>query len=255
MAHSRVLRRVPAIAVLLVTLGCNLPADAAPGASTAPASEAAPPIQDACSNPLYPVMIGAAWTYSMTGLSTGTFTHSITDVRADGFTDQDVFSAGVTRTGEWKCEGGALTALSPASGASAVVATEQFSTEFQTTDITGVTLPASVNAGDTWTQGFTVAGTQSISGQELDAKGDVSYTCAAGPTETVTVPAAAFDALRVDCDIDLKITVGVAGFGVPTNLASTTTMWYAPGVGLIKVESEISGFGRSTFELMSYSFP
>ena len=108
-----------------------------PPATPTPAPAPTPtPTRTACTNPLFPVVNGAKWTYSLSGISSGTFTHSIIAVRPDGFTDQDVFNSGVTRTGEWKCEDGALSALNPAESLSAMIQWEDFTADYKTTSAT-----------------------------------------------------------------------------------------------------------------------
>ena len=211
----------------------------------------------ACANPLYPVVMGATWTYSMTGATPGNFTRSIVAVAADGFTDQDVFDAGTTRTGQWKCDSGALTALDPGSGGAptANVATSAMSADFKTTAMDGVTLPANVTAGTTWSQSFTIEGTQSINGTDVQSKNQSNYNCTAGATESVTVAAGTFDALKVDCQSDMTITITMNGVDVPTNVNTTSTTWYAPGVGQVKTVTTLSDGSTSTIELVSYTIP
>jgi hypothetical protein len=191
----------------------------------------------------------------MSGISSDTFTRSIVAVSADGFTDQDVFGSGVTRTGEWRCNAGALIALNPAAGSTATVQTSGLDANFQTTALDGLTLPATVSAGDTWSQNLTIEGTQNINGVEAQSKNVVAYSCTAGGTESVTVPAGTFDALRVTCQITMDITINMSGLEVPSQISSTDTIWYAPGVGMVRTESAIAGIGGSTIELTAYSIP
>jgi hypothetical protein len=256
MAHHRPFAVLFAFLIVASLSACSIPGNApAPAAPSASPSEPAAVTLGQCSNPLLPVIKGAKWTYAISGITTGTFTHSITDVRPDGFTDQDVFDAGVTRTGEWKCDNGNLTALSPAEGLNAVVQTQGMTANFQTTSSTGITLPAAVKSGDSWSQTFTIEGTQKIAGSDVKGKGDMSYSCTAAGTETVSVPAGSFDAIRVGCQIDGTITINTAGIEGPTALTSTATIWYASDVGMVKTENEITDMGHSTIELTSYTVP
>jgi hypothetical protein len=229
---------------------------AQPAATPTPLPSATPtPTVTACTNPYYPVVEGAQWTYSLSGITSGSFKHSIIAVRPDGFTDQDVFDSGATRTGEWKCEDGALSALSPAESLSAMIQTEGMTASYTTTSSTGVTLPAIITPGTAWTQEFTVEGTQTVSGQDLSGTGDVTYSCTAGDTETVSVPAGAFEAVRVGCQINGTISVNMLGLAVPTELTSVATMWYARGIGMVKTENEISGIGHTSIQLTAFSLP
>jgi len=236
---------------------CNLPSQAAAPGDTARAtpSQPAPQTTGQCKNPLHPVIKGAEWTYSLSGITTGSFTRTITAVREDGFTEQDDFDAGVTRASEWKCEDGTLTALSPAEGLSSMIQSSGATVQFETTQSDGVTLPGIVTPGSAWTQNFTLEGTQTTAGNSADSTGEMSYSCKAADVETVSVPAGVFDAVRVGCQVNATITVDMAGFEVPTEWASATTIWYARDVGMVKTETELSGVGHSSIELTAYTIP
>ena len=245
-------------ALILSVLACNFLGSSAPSAPASTESLSLPSSSSAggaCDNALYPVVVGASWNYSMTNTVPGNFTRSITAVNADGFTDQDVFASGITRTGEWKCDHGALIALQPDGGASGTVQANNITAVFQTTDMNGITFPATVNAGDSWAQNFTLEGTESFNGQDIPAKNETAFSCTAGNTESVTVPAGTFNAIRVDCKTDIKITVTVNGVTVPTDVSTTSTMWYASGVGLVKSDNMITGSGNNTIELTVYTIP
>jgi uncharacterized protein DUF3108 len=258
---SRRLIPILSVVVLVVSmLACNLsggstPATAEPSSVPSEVPSGSSSTGGACDNPLYPVAVGVSWSYSMTSTVVGNFTRSIIAVDANGFKDQDVFTSGVTRTGEWKCESGALIALQPDGGPSGVVQTSGTTAEFQTTAMSGVTLPAAVVAGTSWTQNFTLEGTESINGQSIAAKNVTAYSCTGGGTESVTVPAGTFNAVRVDCQTDMTITVTVSGVEVPTNVSTTSTTWYAPGIGMVKSDNVISGAENNTIELTAYTIP
>src|SRR5690242_4073621 len=161
--------------LIFAILACNL--GSTPGTSTTPTPEAPatePPATSvptagssettgACSNPYLPVVVGATWNYNFTGSAPGNFTRSILSVDASGFNDQDVFETGITRQGKWTCDSGALTALDPTGGSNtANVSSENIQADFQSTSASGVTLPATLNPGDTWTQAVTLEGTELI---------------------------------------------------------------------------------------------
>jgi hypothetical protein len=259
MNNSGLLKALLGVSLVLALQACNLPSNTpTPTAETSSAGAGAASVPsggDPCSNDLYPVVKGATWTYSVSGIATDTFTHSITDVGADGFTDQDVFASGVSRTGEWKCQDGALIALSPLTGPSGAVTANNLSASFTTTDMSGVTLPAAVKSGDTWSQDFGIEGMQSVNGQQVAAKGKVAFDCAAGATESATVAAGTFDARRVDCKIKLDVSVSLGGIQIPTSFAGDATMWYAPSVGLVKMDASIPNIGSTSVELTAYNIP
>jgi len=230
-----------------VSQGWTQAAAETPQATSAPEQPAG-----ACDNPYMPITQGATWNYAMTGSVSDTFTRSILSVAGDGFTDQDVFGTGVTRQGQWKCENGGLIALDPASGGSASVNAEGVTVDFQTTEQSGVTLPGSVQPGDTWAQTTTLEGTETISGTQIPAKNQFSNNCKAVGVESVTVAAGTFDALRVECQTSMVITLTMQGSDISTPVNFQATNWYVQGVGLVKTVSTGENLD-STIELTSYT--
>jgi hypothetical protein len=260
---SRFLASFLSIVVLLAaSLACSLP-------GSSPSSNTPVPVVEvpsggvpsntggsgACDNPLYPVVIGASWTYKFNGGVPGDFTRSITAVNDDGFFDQDVFTSGITRTGEWKCNAGALIALDPNGGSTAAVQSSTIDSTFETIAMDGVTLPANVNAGESWTQNFTIEGTETIKGVAVASKNQTAYSCTAGGSESVTVAAGTFNAVRMECQTNITITITMNGAEIPTNVTTTSTIWYAPGVGMVKSDNVVSGTGNNTIELTAYNIP
>lgn len=253
--------------LVLAMLACNL-GSAAPSESPSddpnskitestpvPVTEAAVPASaGACDNPYMPVILGGTWSYNIDGPVPDTYVHTILSVEADGFTEQDIFESGVTRQGKWKCENGNLIALNPSGGGSASVNADGNAVDFQTTALEGVTLPASLNPGDSWSQSLTLEGTQTINGESFPVSNQVTQACTAASVESVIVPAGTFDAMRVDCKIDMNITLDISGSPFTTPIALNNTNWYAVKVGLVKTVSTGSGLD-STVELTSYSIP
>ncbi len=208
----------------------------------------------ACANPYMPVVAGATWNYKLTGPTPDTFTKSILSVEASGFTDQDAFGSGVTRQGKWNCENGNLTALNPSDGNSANVTTEGVSIDFETTAMSGLTLPATINAGDAWEQTLTLEGTQTINETVMPAKNQVTNTCKAVGIESVTVEAGTFDAMKVECITVMNIEIVMNDTPIQNSMTINGTNWYAEKVGLVKTISLGTGFDSAT-ELTSYSIP
>lgn len=254
--------------LVLSMLACNLgsaaPTDAPSDdpnsggteSTPAPVNEAAnPPVSaGACDNPYMPVIVGATWNYNLTGPTPDTYVHSILSVEADGFTEQDVFTSGTTRQGQWECENGNLIALNPSGGGSQSISAEGNAVDFKTTALEGVTMPASLNPGDSWSQSLTLEGTQTVNSESYPVSNQVTQACTAAGVESVTVPAGTFDAMRVDCQVDMNITIDIAGSPFTTPIALVNTNWYALKVGLVKTVSTGSGLD-STTELTSYSIP
>jgi len=205
-----------------------------------------------CANPLYPVLAGANWTYQLTGTTNATFNRRINTLTADGFEDQDTFDSGTVRTGKWNCAAGALTALDPAGDLTATVQRGDAMSSFGTTTNDGVTLPAVIEAGTTWTQTVSITGTVTVNGKSDDADNNTSLSCTANGTEHVVVPAGAFDAMKVTCQnsVQITITTDLATIPVPA-IEFTSENWYAAGVGLVK--SVASGGIDTTTLLLAYS--
>jgi hypothetical protein len=209
---------------------------------------------NACKNPYLPVIAGATWNYKLTGPLPDTFTHTILSVDNNGFIEQDVFGAGLTRQGKWNCDNGNLVALDPSGGNSASVNTENVSVDFQTTDLSGITLPATINVGDTWSQSLTLEGTQTINGTAYPAKNQLTSECKAVGIESLTVEAGTFDAMRVECQTIMNLSIKLGDTATENTLNLTGTNWYVKDVGLVKTLTSNLGFD-STVELLSYNIP
>jgi hypothetical protein len=240
-------------------LACNLGKGPGPvGTTDSPATQApsgnSGASSSACDNPLLPIKAGATWTYKLTGGVSDTFTRSILSVDGSSFTDQDVFGSGATRQGKWNCDNGSLIALDPSQGASASVNTSNISADFQTTELSGVTLPAAINPGDTWTQSITLEGNETINGQTIPAKNQTTNTCTAIGVESVTVEAGTFDAMHFDCQTSINITITMANTEIPTSINVTSSAWHAVNIGMVKTVTTGEGL-NSTIELVSYTIP
>jgi hypothetical protein len=207
-----------------------------------------------CANPYLPVKNGATWNYKISGDETGAFTRSIISTQADGFTDQDSFGSGLVRQGKWQCDNGSLTALDPAGNRSASIVSDGIWVDFQTTAQSGVTLPASINPGDAWSQSLTIEGTQSIYDVKYQARNQLTSNCTAIGIETVTVEAGTFQAMRVDCRTVMNISLTIEDKPNQTTLTIDTTNWLAENVGLVKTVTtgeDLDG----TIELVNYNIP
>src|SRR5258706_4110289 len=144
MSHSRFFPVLSALALVLSMLACNI-GSSAPAASSggSPGSSGS----GACNNPLYPVVVGATWSYTLTGPIASSFTRTVTGLTADGLNDQDVFANGVSRTGNWNFNNRALIALNPdsSSGPSSAALPRHATAPFHTTSAEAGTPPATVN--------------------------------------------------------------------------------------------------------------
>jgi hypothetical protein len=211
---------------------------------------------DSCSNEYLPVVEGATWDYTATGLKPGRFTRSIIHVTPAGFTIQDVFSGtGVTRADEWQCDDGTLMAMQPDEGATASLRFYDRIHDFQTTEVSGVTIPDQLLPTVIWNEGLVLEGTGSLNAHTGPARDTIMLDCTAGNVETVTVAAGVFSAIRGNCRLDEKFTVTVGSVDVPADLVTASTVWYASHVGLVKSEQVVGNGPKTTIELTAYKIP
>jgi hypothetical protein len=219
-----------------------------------------------CGNPYYPVIPEASFTYQITGTVSGTQTHTITDAGEDGFTEevaQDLASH-ITYIYEWICLPEGL--VNTYAG---VMITESDTVD-TTSDGDGITIPASISVGDTWTQTCNLISSDGKGEGELHRS--VTYKRTAAAIETVTVPAGTFEAVRVDYDLEMDASMETSdGHSLPLNVDyGSGSEWYVEGVGLVKKtagvdldrmdtpeETSVSiGFEASgVYDLTEYSLP
>ena len=151
--------------------------------------------------------------------------------------------------------------LDPVSRISTVVFTEDFSIDFKSTEVSGVILPASVKAGDSWTQSGTIEGTGTIKGngadipdQQILIKENFTGTCKAAGIESITVEAGTFNAVKIECQTAMDVSMTLLGQTTNNNPTFTSTTWYAEKVGMVKNVFHESGSDNTT-ELASYQIP
>jgi hypothetical protein len=217
-------------------------------------------ITGACANQYYPVTEGTTRTYSATGgIEDFTYTETISGVAPDGFTVTTSYSleGNLQTTQRWACQSDGLVALDYNGGPSAALSTEGLSVQYNTTGVTGVTVPANLGVGTAWNQTLTIEGDMVIGeGMTGHATGDVSYSANAVGTESVTTPAGTFDAIKVEIQQNFNVTADLSGVSVPVAFTGTTTTWYAPGVGMVKSIVTIDLMeSTTTVELQSYTIP
>ncbi|MCZ2121308.1 MAG: hypothetical protein LC108_03490 [Anaerolineales bacterium] len=264
MKTNKISATLAAGTLLTTLLACNLGAGAAPTVvspspnTTAPAEAPtnAPEANSggACDNPFLPVKVGATWSYKISGEVSESFTRSELSVEAGGFSDQDQYASGLTRQSQWNCENGNLIALNLGQGTSSTVTFENLAVNFQTTELSGVTIPAAINAGDIWSQSITLEGTEKINDLDVPAKNHTQSDCTAVGNESVTVEAGTFDAMRFDCKTEINVAITMQGSEIPYTISMNSSNWYAPNIGMIKTTSSGSDF-NSVIELTAYAIP
>jgi hypothetical protein len=212
-----------------------------------------------CVNPFYPVRQGATWTYKSTGGPAGeySFTDTISSVREDGFTLSTQI-AGLTRAQDWTCTPEGLTALQLGGAPAALLNSQNIQLTLDVKNVSGITFPSQVKPGDQWQQSMDVEGTVNAMNEEATATGNAQMKFSAIGTESVTVPAGTFDALKVNVDVTLNVNAKYQGMALPVTFFGDYTYWFAPGVGWVKASGTGNVFGASfseTTELQTYNIP
>jgi hypothetical protein len=240
-----------ATVLALPTAGETASPPTATPAPPSPSPTAPAPIAAACQNRYYPIAQGAAWTYRVSGSVNDTFTRAIIGVRADGFDDQDSFASGAIRRGSWACRQGDLISLTP--GGSASVAAGGAQTDFTVESNEGLTLPADPQPGAQWTQTIVYLGQFNTGDRNVTARSTLNTSCRAVGVESVSVPAGAFEALRVDCTYRLTIAL-LGDLPFDFSFSSSGSVWYAPGVGMVKLR-DTGEMGTTEVVLLSSALP
>ena len=143
-------------------------------ASTACSTGTSKTASGSCVNTLYPVVKGASWTYATTGGAAGNFSYTdiITDSRDNGFTLTSEFS-NMTRTQEWSCTSEGLLALQPGNDSAGISAID-LNAHFDTVDVRGVTVPASVTLGAHWQYLLVLKGQSNVNGKISESTNSIS---------------------------------------------------------------------------------
>lgn len=204
----------------------------------------------ACDHPYFPLRTGASWTF---GGTDGTMTWSVSG--ATGSTDSasatmDIATSSGNLTVHWTC--GSEGIVSYDFGSISAPGFGQFAT-MNVVDSSGTLLPPAdrLTPGSSWPTNFTLVMNVSAQGVTLDMNAKTSETWTAAGTETVSVPAGTFQALRVDG----TSTTSISGTMVPVTVSTTSmTYWYAKGVGIVRytyASDQVSGGA----DLTAYSVP
>jgi len=212
-----------------------------------------------CANAYFPVRQGATWTYKSTGGAAGDyeFTDTVSAVRDGGFTLTSTFSD-LTRTQEWECKEEGLVALQLGGPTVATLSSEDIDLQLDVKNVSGVTFPSEINAGDQWQHALDFEGTMAIAGETAEADGNVQTNFTALGEESVTVPAGTFNAMKVQMDTALNITVRVQGLAVPVTFSGSFNYWLVQGAGWVKASGTGTVANTSfteTIELQSYNIP
>jgi hypothetical protein len=255
------------ISVLLLTY-CNLPArqssrEVTATPTTRPEETVSAPVLSStetaaptptrkptmCDNTYQPARSGDTWVYqgSNTARQSYTRTDKVVKSATDAFNVESTVET-ITYSVDYSCTEAGLVANNPIQQyLGALLATPSSNLEVTLISASGVSLPARIDPGDQWQQ---VA--------EADAKingtptnGRIIFDYNAIGIEEVRVPAGTYEAMRVDTEIRIEVTL----FRIPAG-SYALTMWLAPDVGIIKTEgtSHVTGIEFSdALELVEFT--
>lgn len=208
-----------------------------------------PAAATACDHPYLPVRPGASWTYSGEGVNYNLRVNSVSgdpdSARADVVSS---FPEGSV-TLEWSCSGGGISFTQL--GAFSVDDVAGVG-KFEIFDQSGNTLlPAGeFMPGASWTSEHSMAYSVGIADFESAFSTHTSESHSAGSPQTITTPAGTFEAIPVTTE-GTTTTSGQFAMG---GSSYTSVVYYAEGVGIVRIESFSEGFGI-TLDLESYFVP
>jgi hypothetical protein len=211
-----------------------------------------------CTNAYFPVASGATWFYASTGGVGGDYSYITTmaGVGDTGFTTSDELSVGITRTITWGCKAGNLSMLQTGS-TGGLTSNTGMKVDVASVSANGYVIPASFAVGQTWSETLGFNTTNYGTAGQVKGTGQSSNqtSCTAGDTESVTVPAGKFEAVKIDCSTNMTTIATINGAAnPPVTFAWNSTKWYASGVGMVKSTST-GDSGDETIVLSSYTIP
>jgi hypothetical protein len=213
--------------------------------------------QSACDHPYFPLREGATWTYAMQSEGeTYTWHWTVTEVTGDlaeaSATVEANFDDDFHVTYYWECTEEGVFSFNYGSIGFEAFELEGVTFTFDVVRSEGVMLPPPQQfvPGATWRNNYTVQAGFAIEGQSFSSTTQHNGSYTAVDFETVTVRAGTFETLRVEGSSSSSTTI----FGQSSTSSSTSTQWYAYGVGWVRT-SDTGSDGSSTMELVSYRIP
>lgn len=215
---------------------------------------------DPCKNEYFPLKEKAKYTYSSTGSTSGPyrFVKSIRNIKTDEFAIRTKLK-GRNIIQKWSCKPeGLVPSQLGINDVTSILAFEKF-TDLTATNITGFVLPPVISSGAEWNYALDIQGKETVTEATPGAMtGHVAMNYIAGKEESVTVPAGTFDAIAIEVRTVIHFKVVTGDNLDKLSVASTYTVWYAPGIGWVKS----SGYGKvggqdyvETIVLESYTIP
>jgi hypothetical protein len=198
-----------------------------------------------CDNNYYPVSEGVEHSYLGDGGPSGdfAFTTIVEDVREDGFTLVTLFDE-LTLTQQWACLAEGLVPLEYIAGPSAQISTEGGQATFETSEVSGLYLPASIEIGDTWSQSFSISGTQEVPGTGTShSNGEALYEFEAIAFEIVSTSAGDFESLAISVTLSVDLTVQIDDLSFPSSFTTNGISYFVAGNGWVKSVDSAEIFG------------
>jgi hypothetical protein len=216
---------------------------------TAPASASG---SGGCANAYYPVTSGDSWSYASnsttsdgTSVFSYTYTSTITAVSDKGFTTGIQASSGVNSIVNWNCQRGNLAVLDTGG---ATTTTSKVKLNYNSVSADGYNIPATFDAGKTWTETITATATVAVSPTRTVNSQIVSQlNCNAAGADTIALPVGNFDTVKATCSKTVVVSAIVQGKITPGGtVQESITYWYAKKVGLVKSIAIINGAGNNS---------
>lgn len=244
------------IAAMLLVSGCSNNTDSA---APLPVLITPDAILSDCNNALFPIKMGASWMYFSSGGPNGDFTYTdtITEFQSSGFTLTSTFPT-LTLTQKWVCTPEGLVAQQLGGGTIGSVSMQNMIADFTTLEVRGVSLPREITTGLQWEYQLSMNGSVAMPGEQSQSPGTFTLTMNELGSESVTVAAGTFEAVKIQAVFNAQINIDFQGSAVPYAINGSSILWYAPGVGYIKSIENIDFSGTpftSTTELQTYNIP
>lgn len=257
----RILRNFITAALFLFSIACGAGETTNPTLPTIlpSGSGAGNTLTGDCNNKYLPVKQDATWTYYSVGGPNGDFSYSdtISEIHDGGFALTSRFPNSVL-TQEWLCTPEGLVARQLGGGTTAGVSMQNMITDFKTLEVSGMSLPAEITPGMKWNYKLTAEGSVAIPGESVQSPGTFDLNLQQVGTETVSLAAGTFEAVKIQTTFQALINVDFQGSFFPYKVNGSSILWYAPGIGFIKSVENIDFSGTSftsNTELQSYSIP
>jgi len=253
--------------LVLAVLACSLGSQAGPEPTDVPSEPQNPvepqttvsssAVEGACTNPYFPAVLNASWTYKSSGTSKGEylFTDVVAEVRADGFTISTDFGD-TTKVNEWSCSPEGLQVYQTGGGdqsAGLSINSGQFQLDATILNASGVTLPVTIDPGNQWIQSYDYKTEGNLGGNSMTSTGTVESRFEVLGIESITTPAGTFQAVKIREETRENASGTIGGATLNSSSESITFYWFVEGVG--RVRTETTGSRTETTELQAYSIP